>query len=183
MGDPFGLEMAKERQKELLREAEERRITRSLRRFRHGVKGGSEEPAEPDGVEVRWGLVGDERAVADLLELNGMPRWISFEDRFVVAEKDGKVLGAVRYRTDSKRLILGLLVVDPWAGEERLARALYRGAGELACELGVHEVVASASRAGYSARVGYRHRGRGWRLDVRRLPGAKSGSSPLRGTL
>ena len=183
MGDPFGLEMAKVRQKELLREAEERRITRSLRRFRHGVKGGSEEPAEPDGVEVRWGLAGDERAVADLLELNGMPRWISFEDRFVVVEKDGKVLGAVRYRTESKRLILGLLVVDPWAGEELLARALYRGAGELARELGVHEVVASASQARYPGMSGYRRRGRGWRLDVRRLPEPASGTWPLCGTL
>ena len=183
MGDLFGLEMAKVRQEELLREAEERRIARSLRRFRRGAKGRSEEPAEPEGVEVRWGLAGDERAVADLLELNGMPRWISFEDRFVVAEKDGKVLGAVRYRTESKRLILGLLVVDPWAGEERLARALYRGAGELARELGVHEVVASASLARYPGMAGYRRRGRGWRLDVRRLPVADSGSWPLCGTL
>ena len=184
MGDPFGLELAKVRQEELLREAEERRIARSLRRFRRGgTKGRSEELAEPEGVEVRWGMAEDERAVADLLELNSMPRWISFEDRFVVAKKDGKVLGAVRYRTESKRLVLGLLVVDPWAGEERLARALYRGAGELARELGVHEVVASASRAGYAARAGYRHRGRGWRLDVRRLPVADSGSWPLCGTL
>jgi hypothetical protein len=53
MGDPFGLELAKVRQEELLREAEERRIARSLRRFRHGVKGRSEEPAEPEDVEVR----------------------------------------------------------------------------------------------------------------------------------
>jgi predicted N-acetyltransferase YhbS len=180
----FGLEMAKMRQEELLREAAQRRIARALRMFRRGgMKGRSEEPAELEDVEVRWGLAVDEGAVADLLELNGMPRWISFEDRFVVAEKDGKVLGAVRYRTESKRLILGLLVVDPWAGEARLAYALYRGAGELARELGVHEVVASASRAGYSARAGYRHRGRGWRLDVRRLPVPDGGTWPLCGTL
>jgi predicted N-acetyltransferase YhbS len=110
-----------------------------------------------------------------------MPRWISFEERFVVVEKDGKVLGAVRYRTESKRLILGLLVVDPWAGEERLALALYRGAGELAREIGAHEVVASGSR--YPGRAGYRHRGRGWRLDLRRLFEADSRRGPLRGTL
>jgi hypothetical protein len=184
MGDLFGLEMAKARQEELLREAEGRRIARALRSSRRGgVKGRSGERAEPEGVEVRWGLAGDERAVADLLELNSMPRWISFEDRFVVAEKDGKVLGAVRYRTESKRLILGLLVVDPWAGEELLAHALYRGAGELARELGVHEIVASASRASYSAGAGYRRRGRGWRLDVRRLPELDCGSWPLCGTL
>ena len=180
MGDLFGQEMAKVRQEELLREAEGRRIARALRRPRRG-EGDDSGPAEPEGVVVRWGLSGDEPAVADLLELNGMPRWISFEERFVVAEKDGKVLGAVRYRTESKRLILGLLVVDPWAGEERLARALYGGAGELARELGVHEVVASASTVRYPGMAGYRRRGRGWRLDVRRL--ARSGSGPLHGTL
>lgn len=184
MSDWFGIEVAKARQEELLREAEGRRIARALRGFRRsGVKDRSKEVAETEGVEVRWALAGDEPAVADLLELNGMPRWISFEDRFVVAEEDGKVLGAVRYRTESKRLILGLLVVDPWAGEEKLARALYRGAGELARELGVHEVVATAPRAGYAARAGYRHRVRGWRLDVRHLPEPDSSRLPLCGTL
>jgi hypothetical protein len=182
MGDPLGLEIARVRQEELLREAERRRIARSLRRFRRG-KGDDEGWVELRGVEVRWGLAGDESAVADLLELNGMPRWISFEERFVVAQKDGKVLGAVRYRTESKRLILGLLVVDPWAGEERLAPVLYRGAGELAREIGAHEVVTSASQARYPSRAGYRHRGRGWRLDVRRLSKADSRHGPLHGTL
>jgi hypothetical protein len=95
-----------------------------------------------------------------------MPRWVAFEERFIVAERDGKVLGALRYRTESKRLLLGLLVVDPWAGEELLARALYAGAGDLARELGVGEVVASASRAGYPGEVGYRRWGRDWRLDT-----------------
>ena len=181
MGDPFWVEMAKVRQEELLREAEERRTARALRRFRRGK--GDEGPVEPEGVEVRWGLEGDERAVAELLELNGMPRWISFEERFVVAERDGKVLGAVRYRTESKRLILGLLVVDPWAGEERLASALYRGAGELAREIGAKEIVASATQARYPAGAGYHHRGRGWRLDVGRLAEAESGHGPLHGSL
>jgi hypothetical protein len=180
MGDPFGIEMAKVRQEELLREADRRRMARSLRKFRRG-EGDEEGPLE--GVKVRWGLVGDEPAVADLLQLNGMPRWISFEERFVVVEKDGKVLGAVRYRTESKRLILGLLVVDPWAGEEWLASALYRGAGELASEIGAHEVVASASRARYPGRAGYRRRGRGWRLDLRRLSEAPGRRGPLYGTL
>jgi hypothetical protein len=181
MGDPFGIEMARVRQEELLREAEERRVARAVRRFRRG-KGDDEGPVELEGVNVRWGLVGDERAVAELLELNGMPRWISFEERFVVAEKDGKIVGAVRYRTESKRLILGLLVVDPWAGEERMALALYRGAGELAREIGVNEVVASASQARYPGRAGYRHRGRGWRLDLRRLSEADSRYGPLHGS-
>ena len=184
MGDPFGFEMARVRQEELLREAEGRRIARALRRFRRGAgEVGPEGPAGLEGVEVRWGLAEDEPAVADILELNGMPRWISFEERFVVAEKDGRVLGAVRYRTESKRLILGLLVVDPWAGEELLALALYRGAGELAREIGAHEVVAVASQARYPGQAGYRHRGRGWRLDVRRLSEADSKHGPLRGIL
>ena len=165
MGDPFGLDIARERQKDLLREAEGRRIARSLRGFRHSI--GTDGRGE-SVVDVRWGLVGDEPAVADLLELNGVPRWVSFEERFIVAQKDGKVLGAVRYSTESKRLLLGLLVVDPWAGEERLATALYRGAGELAREIGAGEVVASESRAGYSGLAGYRRRGRGWRLYTKR---------------
>ena len=183
MGDPFGLEMAKVRQEELLREAKERRIARALRRLRRGGSKGDDAGAvEFRGVEVRWGLAVDEPAVAELLELNGMPRWISFEDRFVVAQRDGKVLGAVRYRTESKRLILGLLVVDPWAGEEQLALALYRGAGELAREIGAHEVIASQAR--YPGRVGYRRRrGRGWRLDVRRSSQAENRRGPLHGTL
>ena len=165
MGDWVDVEMAKVRRAELLREAGERRLARVLRDNLHpsrdGRRGGGSE-----AVRVRWGLAEDEASVADLLELNGMPRWVAFEERFIVAEKDGKVLGALRYRTESKRLLLGLLVVDPWAGEERLARALYSGAGELARELGVEEVVASGARAGYAGEAGYRRRGRReWRLD------------------
>ena len=167
MNDPFGLEVARERQKDLLREAEERRVVRSLRGFRRGAKRRGT-PVDQEGVDVRWGLAEDEPAVADLLELNGVPRWVSFEERFIVVQKDCKVLGAVRYRTESKRLLLGLLVVDPWAGEEWLAAALYRGAGELAREIGAGEVVASASRAGYPGLAGYRRWGRSWHLDPRR---------------
>ena len=172
MGDPFGLEAARDRQKDLLREAEERRLSRSLRKARQGT--GAEmrgESVEPERVEVRWGLAEDEVAVADLLELNGVPRWVAFEERFIVAQKNCEVLGAVRYRTESKRLLLGLLVVDPWAGEEWLATALYRGAGELAREIGAGEVVASASRAGYPGLAGYRRRGLGWRLGSKRRQG------------
>lgn len=164
MGEPFDLELARERREELLREAEERRIARALRGTRRNV--GEDRRGGVAGVEVRCGLVRDEAAVAELLELNGMPRWIAFEERFVVAQKDGEVLGALRYRTESKRLLLGLLVVDPWAGEEPIARALYRGAGELAEEMGVGEVVVSATRSRYPGGAGYRRWGRSWRLDV-----------------
>jgi hypothetical protein len=167
MSDPFGIELARERQRELLREAEERRTAGALRRFRRSAgedkRGGQ---VELEGVEVRWGLVEDEAAVAELLELNGMPRWISYEERFIVARRDGKVLGAVRYRMESKRLLLGLLVVDPWAGEERVARVLYAGTADLARELGVEEVAASAVRGGYPGLAGYRRRGRDWRMNI-----------------
>ena len=167
MYELYVVEMARMRREELLREAGERRLARTLRvgpfggrdELRNAVSGSEE-------VRVRWGLAEDEPAVADLLQLNGMPRWVAFEERFIVAERGGKVLGALRYRTESKRLLLGLLVVDPWAGEERLARALYAGAGDLARELGVGEVVASASRANYPGEAGYRRRGRDWRLDT-----------------
>src|SRR3712207_699840 len=87
------------------------------------------------GVEeigVRWGLPGDEGGIAELLELNGKPRWVAFEERFIVAVGwDGEILGALRYRMASKKLLLGLLVADPWVGEQALARALYAGAGAL----------------------------------------------------
>jgi hypothetical protein len=167
VGSPFDLEMARERRDELLREAEERRIAGVLRRARRNIGEGRDGGVSRfEDVEVRWGHVGDESAVADLLELNGMPRWIAFEERFVVAKSDGRVLGALRYRTESKRLLLGLLAVDPWAGEERVARALYRGAAELAAEIGVGEVVASLRRAGYPGGAGYQRWGRDWRLDV-----------------
>jgi hypothetical protein len=127
---------------------------------------------------VGWGLAEEEPAVADLLELNGLPRWVAFEERFIVAQKDGKVLGAVRYRMESKRLILGLLVVDPWAGEERLALALYRGSRELAREIGAGEVITSESRAGYPGQAGYQRWGRGWRLDLTRNSRAVGGLRP-----
>ena len=200
MGDPFDLELARERREGFLREAEERRLARAsrvntwtdawfkFRGWRERRRALLREEQEralarevarvraafaaaeegPGTIEVRWGLPDDEAAVVDLLELNGMPRWVAFEERFIVAERNGKVLGALRYRTESKRLLLGLLVVDPWAGEERLARALYAGAGDLARELGVLEVVASAARAGYAGEAGYRRRGRNWRLDAAR---------------
>jgi hypothetical protein len=180
VGDPFDLERARERRDELLREAEERRLAGALRKARRDVgestRGGV---SKLEGVEVSWGLAEEESAVADLLELNGMPRWIAFEERFVVAKKDGNVLGALRYRTESKRLLLGLLVVDPWAGEERLARALYRGVGELAGEMGVGEVVVSVTRAAYPGGAGYHRWGRGWHLDVTRSSGASVRRGPL----
>ncbi len=154
------LELARERRRELLREAKGRRVAREAARPAAGNPDGG-------GISVRWGLAEDEAAVADLLQLNGMPRWVAFEERFVVAEKDGGLIGALPYATESKRLSLGLLVVDPWAGERRTARALYFGAVGLARELGATEVLANAAwGSGYLGEAGYRPAGRGWRLEV-----------------
>jgi hypothetical protein len=158
-----------ERRKELMREAEGRRLARGLREARAEKRSGEAPVEVPEGIEVRWGLLEDEPKVADILELNGMPRWIAFEERYIVAEKDGRMLAAIRYRTKKKRLLLGLLVSDPWIEERPLAVALYAGAGELAREMGVGEIVARPfPYAGdYPREAGYRRRGRReWRLDT-----------------
>ncbi len=124
---------------------------------------------ERGGIEVRWGLREDEDGVAELLELNGMPRPLAFEERFIVAvvEPEGELLAALSYRTASKRLLLGFLVADPWAEERSLARALYAGAVALAWEAGIGEVHARPSPyGGYPGDVGYRwYRGE-WRVDA-----------------
>ena len=167
------------RHEELLREAERERLARAVRA---GVR--REEPVEVDeGIEVRWGLLKDEAKVADLLQLNGKPRWLAFEERYVVAERDGEILAAVRYRTEKGRLSLGLLVVDPWAEERTLAVALYRGAGRLARELDAREVIARPSpRANHTGEAGYRRRGRrDWRLDVSRPAEAREERGEGRG--
>ena len=52
MGDPFGLEIARERQGELLREAEERRMAGALRKSRRGA--GEDGSVGFGGIEVRW---------------------------------------------------------------------------------------------------------------------------------
>jgi hypothetical protein len=93
-----------------------------------------------DGVQVRRGLPEDEEKVSELLELNGMPRSMAFEERFIVAEREERVLAAMRYQTAPKRLLLGLLVADPWAGERDLAVALYAGVSGLAREMGAQEI-------------------------------------------
>lgn len=153
---------------ELLREAERARLVRQVRAGR--ARREESRVEVPEGIEVRWGLLEDEEKIADLLQLNGMPRWVAFEERYVVAERDGEILAALRYRTEPKRLLLGLLVGDPWAEERPLAVALYAGARELAREMGVDEVIARPfPHADYPREAGYRRRGRReWRLNVAR---------------
>ncbi len=166
MNNFYSLIVARERQGELLREAEEWRLLRRLRRSRK-ERERSRFASSGLGFRVRWGLAEDEAQIAYLLELNGRPRWEAFEERFIVAEKDGRLYGALSYRTESKRLMLGKLVVDPWQGERRLAWTLYAGARRLGREMGVRRVVAERlPHADYPREAGYRRWRRAWRLDV-----------------
>ena len=161
-----GFEVWKTRHEDLVRESQERGLAREARKARVAFAP-VEDGAVIGRIEVRWGRDEDEAAISELLSLNGMPRWVAYEERFIVARKDGKVRAALRYRTESKRLVLGLLVVDPWAGEGRFARALYSGARDLGLEMGVSEVRASkAPHADYPGEVGFRKRGGEWRLSL-----------------
>lgn len=126
-----------------------------------------------DGSQVRRGLRDDQPRIAELLELNGLSRWIAFEETFLVAERGGRVLAALRYGTGGNRLLLGSLVADPWAGERPLAVALYGGAGQLAREMGFKEIFARPIRYGnwhgdYPYEAGYRRVMGGWRFDATR---------------
>ena len=119
------------------------------------------------GIDVRWGLREDEVCIAELLELNGMPRWVAFEERFIVAEERGKMLAVLGYRTVSKWLLLGILVTDPWVEERPLATTLYTGAVTLAWEAGIGEVHAQPGHyVDYPCEVGYRWRRGGWRKNT-----------------
>ena len=73
------LGLRRERREDLLREAEQRRLARELREARRAKR-----------IEVRWSLTGAEHKIVALLELNGRPRWESFEERLIVAEEKGK---------------------------------------------------------------------------------------------
>jgi hypothetical protein len=93
------------------------------------------------------------------------------QQRYIVAERDGKIRAALRYRMGPKRLLLGLLVSDPWAKERPLAVALYEGAGELAREMGALVVRARPvlHADDYAHEAGYRWRyPGGWYLDTTR---------------
>lgn len=131
-----------------------------------------ERAVSTERIEVRWGLGEDEDRISELMALNGMRRTLAYEQRFIIAERDGIVKAALQYRTDSKRLMLGLLVSDPFAEERPLAVALYAGAGELARETGTQEVLARSvlHACDYPHEAGYRWRvPGGWYLDTTRL--------------
>jgi hypothetical protein len=130
------------------------------------------DPQESDpqeSIEVRWGLHEDEARIAEVLVLNGILDRVAARESFIVAERDGRVVAALRYETEPKKLVLGSLVVDPWAGESVLVKALYSEVHTLAKETGVGEVVAPSNRYGdFLYEAGYRRAIGGWSLDTAR---------------
>ena len=121
-----------------------------------------------DGIEVRWGLHEDEPRIAELLELNGVSSHVAKES-FILAERDGEIVAALRYETEPKKLVMGLLVADPWVSEHILEKALYSGVHVLAAEVGIREVVAPSNRYDdYLCEAGYRRVIGGWSLDTAR---------------
>src|SRR5918992_5006011 len=90
----FMHKFGEERRRELLREAERRRLARTVheaRKARAKECSGEGYVRPPDGrVDIRWGLLEDEPKIADILELNGMPRWVAYEERFIAPRRRGR---------------------------------------------------------------------------------------------
>ena len=178
MNDSLIGKVAKERHSDLVREADRRRLARRLGRARRSSTATSP-GARTDGqvsrdIEIRWGLEEDETRIGEILDLNGMPRRVALEEQFIVAEEHGEVLAAVSFMTTPKRLLLGIVVADPWAGERNLAVALYTGVRGLADEMGVRDILARPdTRTNYLREAGYRRRIGRWKLRVVPRPGAR----------
>ena len=158
-----------DRHKELLREASRERQA-GLRRTREAAGKGPPTDTAAGWPDVRRGLVEDASRIADLLERRGIPRWVAFEGRFIVAERDGRIVAVLRFRQETELLHLGLLVAAiARVDEDPLAAALYAYARTAARELGAGGVRAVTGRhQAHLARAGYRLRKEGWRLDLDR---------------
>lgn len=170
-----------DRHRELLREASQQRLVREAQRARKGRSRAEKAqtrtplvhpmlprrtPAKKRPV-VRLGLARDAPRIAVLLELNGMPRWVAYEERFIIAEEEGQLVAVVRFREDAEGLHLGLFVTDPWAREGPSVTALYAGAGTIAQGLGLRKV--RARPRGHETllrKAGYRRCRGGWWLDA-----------------
>lgn len=161
------------RHRELLREASQERLADGLRRARKRSPAGRPERPEaglaPPGERtiVRPGNDLDASRIAVLLELNGMPRWVAFEERFLVVERGGALAAAMRFREGTARLHLGLLVVDPWVEEHAVAGMLYSRARAIARARGMREVrVRTRRHQDQLYEAGYRRRGGTWRAPA-----------------
>jgi hypothetical protein len=160
------------RHKDLIREASQRRVAREVLRARKGRGHADESETRRASARkypvARLGNAADAPQIAVLLELNGMPRWVAFEEQFIVAEeKDGRLAAAVRFREGADSLRLGLLVTDPWIGEAPVVATLYAKARAVAEGRGLREV--RTRTRGHETQLreaGYRRLRGGWRLDV-----------------
>jgi hypothetical protein len=95
-----------------------------------------------------------------------MPRWVAFEEQFIIVDEGEALTAAIRFRQECGRLHLGLLVTDPRAEEQPLAVALYVGARSMARRFGLHEVRAQTRRHQRHLReAGYRRCGGAWRIS------------------
>ncbi|MGH3090019.1 MAG: hypothetical protein ACRDSJ_22285 [Rubrobacteraceae bacterium] len=117
-------------------------------------------------IEVKWGLEDDGEAIADLLEFDGASRRAAFEERFIVAKEGGRVRAAIRVEAVPGRMFVWGFVADPRVREREFAVAVYRGAWELAREIGIKEVRADVGgRWDPLIEAGYRRTVGGWVLD------------------
>jgi hypothetical protein len=122
-----------------------------------------------DDIVVRWGNLEDGGEISRVLGLNSMSRRDISKETYIVAEERGEILAVGRCLLTGKYLVLSPPVVDPWAGEYRLAVALYSGAGKLAQETGFRDVWAECDgHREYLLEAGYHRRIGGWHLDTRR---------------
>lgn len=124
-------------------------------------------------IEVGWGIEEDGEAIADLLEFDGASRWEAFAERFIVAKEGGRVRAAVRVVAVPGRMSLWGFVADPRVREREFTVAVYRGAWELAREIGIKEVRTGAGGHRDSLmEAGYRRTIGGWLLDEMWPPGS-----------
>lgn len=165
--------LAQVRRQELLQEAGRKGLARELRLFRKqkadaGSVGDKSAVAfEERHIEVRRGSAEDMHRISDFLEFNGIPRWVAFEERFIVAEEGGRLVAVLRFREDLERLRLGLLVTGPFSRERALAVALYSGARVMAHGLGLREVrIHGNSHRMHPRAAGFHKCKAGWRVDV-----------------
>jgi hypothetical protein len=160
------------RHEELIREADQQRLAREARRARKLRARADESETRRASPRrhpvVRLGRASDAPRIAVLLELNGMPRWVAFEERFIVVEEGGMLTAAMRFREGVERLYLGLLITDPWADEFALAVALYSEARAVAEGLGLRGVRAQTrAHETYLREAGYRRWRGGWTCPTR----------------
>src|SRR3712207_845193 len=82
---------------ELLRVASQDRMARGLRRARRDGRDVVDRTPRADGPAaglpvVRLATALDAPRIADLLQLNGMPRWVAFEERFLLVGENGTLM-------------------------------------------------------------------------------------------